>query len=342
MDFTLTDEQELVRDTARSLLANECPPALVRAHLDDRSAADALWERHLAGWVVLGDGPLVDQCLFSEELGAACAPGPWFATAALFVPLLRAAGLDAVADEASAGGLIGTVAMAGRAGRWEVTDEPVRAFVPDADLADRIAIVLPGPSVLVVDRDALAAAPRPVGVLDGSRRLFEIDVPADPALLATAVPVDPAALDRVVQRATVVLAADLVGVARWLVTSSVAYAKERIQFDRPIGSFQGLQFKLVDMSLDHERAAAAVYYAAMAWDAEDEDTRRAVSVAKAAAGTAARHAARDGLQTHGGIGYTWEHDLHLYLRRAYTGASLLGTADEHHDRLATLLLTPTP
>ena len=177
----------------------------------------------------------------------------------------------------------------------------------------------------------------PVAVLDSTRRLFEVDVPTDPAILAGAVPIDGDALERVVERATVVLAADLVGVARWLVGASVAYAKERVQFDRPIGSFQGLQFKLVDMSLDHERAAAAVYYAAMAWDAGDDDAHRAVSVAKAAAGTAARHAARDGLQVHGGIGYTWEHDLHLYLRRAYAGDAFLGDAAWHHDRLAALL-----
>jgi alkylation response protein AidB-like acyl-CoA dehydrogenase len=142
----------------------------------------------------------------------------------------------------------------------------------------------------------------------------------------------------VVERATVALAAELVGVSRWLLDTTLAYVNERVQFGKPVGSFQGLQWELVDMALDHERAAAAVYYAAMAVDADDSDRHRAVHVAKAAAGTAARHSARTGLQAHGGIGYTWEHDLHLYLRRAYAGDDLLGDTAYHHDRLAELLL----
>jgi alkylation response protein AidB-like acyl-CoA dehydrogenase len=120
--------------------------------------------------------------------------------------------------------------------------------------------------------------------------------------------------------------------------STVAYARERVQFDRPIGSFQGVQFQLVDAGLDLQRASAAVSYAAMCVDADDEDRHRAVHVAKAAAGTAARHAAKVGLQVHGGIGYTWEHDLHLYLRRAYASDDLLGDVAWHHDRLADLVL----
>ncbi len=136
------------------------------------------------------------------------------------------------------------------------------------------------------------------------------------------------------------VAADAVGAARWLIDSSVAYAKERIQFAKPIGSFQAVQHKLVDAALAYEEAAAAVAHAAMCIDADDADRHRAVHVAKAMAGLGARQAARDGLQTFGGIGFTWEHDLHLHLRRAYGDDALCGTHEWHLDRLADLLLAP--
>jgi alkylation response protein AidB-like acyl-CoA dehydrogenase len=105
----------------------------------------------------------------------------------------------------------------------------------------------------------------------------------------------------------------------------------------PIGSFQAIQHKLADVSLAVERADAAVQYAAMTADADDPDRRRATHVAKAAAGAAATRAARDGIQVHGGIGYTWEHDLHLFIRRAYGSEAWLGTTSWHHDRLSDLL-----
>jgi hypothetical protein len=318
VDFTLTDEQRLVRDTARALLGKECPVSLVRAHLEDRSAGRPLWEQHLHDWVGLGDGPLVDHCLFLEECGAVLAPEPYFATSALFLPLMRSAGLDDVADAVAAGELSGTV----------VLGESWNPLVIAAAEVDRVALVLPGPAVAVVAPGALALTE--VEVLDSTRPLFHVEAP-DGA--GERHPLSADALQSVVERATVALAAELIGTSRWLLDASVAYAKERVQFDRPIGSFQGVQYKLVDMALDHERAVAAVYHAAMMFDAGDPERHRAAHVAKASAGIAARHDARDGLQVHGGIGYTWEHDLHLYLRRAYASDYLLGSSAWHHDCL---------
>jgi alkylation response protein AidB-like acyl-CoA dehydrogenase len=294
--------------------------------------AGPLFDRHLRDWVALADGPLVDLCLFLEEAGVVLLPGPFFATSALFAPLLRAAGHPR-ADEAVEGSTTGTVALAGADGWWRVSDDAVRTFVLEVDRVDDVAIVLPGPSVALVPTARLG--PRPVETLDSTRRVFEIDLPRD---LDDVRPVDGGALDRVVERATVALAAELIGTARWLLDTTLRYARERIQFGQPIGAFQGLQWKLVDMSLDWQRAAAAVAYAAMTLDGDDPDRHRATHVAKAAAGNAARRAAKDGLQIHGGIGYTWEHDLHLYLRRAYASDDLLGDAAWHHDRLAALLL----
>jgi alkylation response protein AidB-like acyl-CoA dehydrogenase len=129
----------------------------------------------------------------------------------------------------------------------------------------------------------------------------------------------------------------MVGTARRLFDMALAYAKERVQFDVPIGSFQAIQHKLAEMALDLERATSAVAYAAMAVDAKDADRHRAAHVAKAAAGAAVTRAAKDGIQIHGGIGYTWEHDLHLFIRHAYGSEAWMGTSAWHHDRLADLL-----
>ena len=141
------------------------------------------------------------------------------------------------------------------------------------------------------------------------------------------------------ERATVALAAEMVGTARRLFDMTLAYAKEREQFDVPIGSFQAIQHKLADMRTRSRTGdQRAVYYAAMAIDADDADRHRATHVAKAAAGDAATRAAKDGIQIHGGIGYTWEHDLHLLhpprLRLRGAGSA---RRDWHHDRLADLL-----
>ena len=171
MDFALTEEQVLLRDTARRLLNAECPPSLVRGHIDDRSLAgpDGLW-RHLGEWTELGDGPLVDLCLFVEETGAVAAPGPFFATTALW------GGLRSVHGR----GGIGTVAIAGASGEWTVNEEPVKTFVLDADLVDHIGFV-----VGRADRPSFGVAPaasvgrREVGMLDPSRRVFEVTVPDD-------------------------------------------------------------------------------------------------------------------------------------------------------------------
>ncbi|MEY2406635.1 MAG: hypothetical protein QOG39_1551, partial [Acidimicrobiaceae bacterium] len=295
MDFTLTDEQVLLRDTARALLTKECPTTLVRAHLDDPSAADPLW-RHLRDWVVLGDGPLVDQCLFLEECGAVAAPGPYFATSALYLPLLRALGYDDQADEVAAGELTGTVAWAGLDGRWtfDTPSHGVRAFVLEADRVDRVAVRYPGPSIWPF---ATGLRVRRVGSLDSTRRLFEVEVDeSDRGQLA-----HQGDLERWIERATVALGAELLGTARTLLERTIQYAKERVQFDNPIGSFQAVQHKLADMALAVERGWSAVYYAAMCVDADHPDRHRAAHVAKAAAGAAATRSAKDGIQIHGGV-----------------------------------------
>jgi alkylation response protein AidB-like acyl-CoA dehydrogenase len=305
VDFSLTPEQELLRDTARSLLEKECPPSLVRAYQDDPSAADGLW-KHLREWLELGRGPLVDLCVFLEETGHVVAPGPFFATTVLWAPL----------------GVDGTGTMA-------FTDDPTMPYVLDVDRVDHVALATSG-GVIILDDSSLEA--RQVETIDWTRRLFSVR--HDSSLG----PVRPLDIEALRERAWVALSAEMLGTSRWLLGRTIAYAKERHQFGRPIGSFQAVQHKLADMALAHEQAWSAVYYAAMAIDADDPDRHRAAHVAKIMAGEAAKRGAKDGIQVHGGIGYTWEHDLHLYIRRAYASEHLLGTSDWHRDRLAELLL----
>ena len=329
MDFTLSPDQELLRDTARQLLQRECPTTLLRAHIEDPSAADSL-SAHLRDFAGLGDGPLTDLCVFLEETGYVAAPGPFFPTVALFTPLLAAAGHELLAP-ALTGGITGTVAVAGANGVWAANDDRVKTFVPEADRVDWVAVVAPGPTVSLVQ----SPETRPVATVDFSRRFFEVDAGSGSAAAQS---IDPEAFESVMERATIALAAEMVGTARRLFDMALAYAKERVQFDVPIGSFQAIQHKLADMALDLERATSAVAYAAMAVDAKDADRHRAAHVAKAAAGAAATRAAKDGIQIHGGIGYTWEHDLHLFIRHAYGSEAWMGTSAWHHDRLADLLL----
>ena len=332
MDFSLSDDQQLLRDTARNLLTKECPTTLLRAHIEDPAAADPLWE-HLRDFAALGAGPCADLCLFLEEVGYVAAPGLFFPTVALAAPILAAAGddhLDAVLNgEATA-----TLALAGADGIWTPNAEPVKTFVPEADRADWIVVVDAGPTVRVIA--ATDARLRQVGTADFSRRMFEVGIEVQAPADATR-DIDDGALAAALERATVALAAEMVGTARRLFDMTLAYAKERIQFDVPIGSFQAIQHKLADTSLTVERATAAVQYASMALDADDGERHRATHVAKAAAGAAATRAAKDGQQIFGGIGYTWEHDLHLFTRHAFGSEHWMGTTDWHHDRLAELL-----
>ncbi len=331
MDFTLSEDQELRRDTARALLTTECPPALVRAHIDDPTVAAPLWE-HLRDFTALGTGPAVDLCLFMEEHGYVAAPGVFFPTTALYLPLLAAIDPEA-AELAIADGTSGTVAVAGADGAWIPNDEARRTLVLEADRVDHVMVVGTGGRVTMLTSPPFL---RFTGAMDFSRRFFDVEVGDDAAGETVTIGLD--ALADVLARATLATAADMVGVARRVLDMTIAYARERVQFDRPIGSFQAVQHKLADMALDVNRAASAVAYAAMTVDASDAERFRAVHVAKAAAGDAARRAAKDGIQIHGGVGYTWEHDLHLYLRRCYGGEYLLGTSGWHEDRLGALLL----
>jgi len=234
------------------------------------------------------------------------APGPYFTSAVLWAGL----GLDGA----------GTAAF---------IDDITMPYTLDAEAVDRVAVLVPEGFVVI---DASRLQLRPVETIDWTRRLVEVSGSGE---FAAPIPVD---VDRLRERAWVALAAEMLGTTRWLLQHTIAYAGQRQQFGRPIGSFQAIQHKIADMALAYEQAWSAVYYAAMTIDAVDDDRHRAAHVAKIMAGAAVTKCAKDGIQVHGGIGYTWEHDLHLYIRRAYGSEHLFGTSDWHRDQLADLII----
>lgn len=366
MDFTISEEQAGLVDSVAEVLARECPADVVRAVAEgDAAAAAPLWDRAVQlGWPAiavpaelggLGRGA-VETALIVEQLGAAAAPGPFLATMTQFVPAILEAGDDAqrrrwvtaVAEQ----GLAGTLAVA-ESGAWQptavrATAEPdgdgwrltgTKTHVVDPTNADELVVaaraegtpalfVVPVGEVTVTPTESLDPS-RPIAdvVLDG------VHVPAGRRLQGGGAQT----VRRILETATVGLAAELVGVCQAILEMTVDYAGVREQFGRPIGSFQAVKHQLADGYVAIERARATLYFAAMTL-AEDDD-RRAVAVAsaKAAAGDAEAVLSRAGIQLHGGIGYTWEHDLHLYVKRAMGAAALFGNSAAQRQRIADLL-----
>jgi alkylation response protein AidB-like acyl-CoA dehydrogenase len=337
--------------------------------------ADRLWAQMVElGWPALtvpeahgglGLGP-VELAVVVEELGRAIAPGPLLPTIAQFVPAVRALGtaeqqdrfLRPVAETGVAGTLalaeaggsfapehVGATATPDGAGGYTLAGEKHHVFEPT--LATEVVVVarVPGTQgaegvgAFVVPTAALTV--RPQAALDPSRELAtvtlaDVAVPAD-RVLGRPGPDAVRALAAAVEEATVALTAESIGTAQAIFDLSLAYAKEREQFGVPIGSFQSMKHKFADMLILLERARALAYFAALT--IAEDDARRTVStsMAKAAAVDAGTRIAKEGIQIHGGIGYTWEHDVHLYVRRLQSGGVLFGSATAHRAKVADLL-----
>jgi len=369
MDLELSEEQRELQVNVRRVLEDACPPALARAVHERGASGAALWEQMVAlAWPGLAideaHGGLglgaVELCLVAEELGRALAPGPFLATATQFVPLVQEAGDSPLAREllrrVAEGGLIGSVALA-EGDRWDLAviecsaERASHGFrlhgrktaVFDGATAREIAVVARASeagaghlAVLLVPASAAKVQPRTL--LDPTLALadlaFEdVAVPTDRVLIAPA-PGTERAVERALEVATVALALATAGTCRRIFELTLAYVKERRQYGRPIGSFQALKHRLADIYLAVERATALGYYAALTLAEDDPRRAEAASLAKVEAGACQRLVAGDGLQLHGGIGFTWEHDLHLFLKRVKAGDPLLGSAAEHRARLA--------
>ena len=358
MDARFTEDQELLRGSARELLARECPMALVRAQLDDpRCAADGLWTRIVeAGWTGLGFGDdvggaglgLVEQVVLLEEMGRVLAPGPYFATA-----LLGGAAIDLAGDAEqrrcwlpgiASGATRATLALLEDTERWDgaaiqVAAEAsgdgfrlrgVKRFVLEAASADLLVVAArsgageAGVELFALDARTPGVAVEPVALLDGTRKVATLRL-ADVAVSQRALlPGGWPALARVLDRAKVARCAEMIGGAERVLELSVAYAKTRAQFGQPIGSFQAIQHKCADMLVALEAAKSATYAAAWALQENEADGPVTAAMAKAITSDAFAKIAGDGIQIHGGVGFTWEQDLHLYYKRAKVSERLFG------------------
>jgi alkylation response protein AidB-like acyl-CoA dehydrogenase len=329
VDFDFSEEQYLLRDTVRDLLGKESTPAHVRAMWgDERGRSPQRWhklgEMGVLGLLVpeqYGGSGLdeVDMVLVLEETGRSVLPEPVMESAALAAPLLARAGSDDLKQQwlprLAGGDAVATVGL---------RSQP---YVNDAT-ADLLILEHDGEIHAVTqDRVTLQA----LKSVDGARRLFKVTAETgDDTLLGRSADHGQWLFDH----AAAAAATQLVGIAGALLDQTVEYVKVREQFGHKVGSFQAVQHRLAEMLLQVESARSAVYYAAYALANDLHDASIAASVAKAAANDAERFANTQALQLHGGIGFTWEHDLHLWLKRGKALEWAYGDADFHRKRIA--------
>jgi alkylation response protein AidB-like acyl-CoA dehydrogenase len=374
MDFAFSEEQEMLRASAREFLAKQCPPSYVRRMMEADDAWDPAFWGKLAemGWTGLGIpeeqggvGTFLDLVVVLEEAGRALLPGPFFSTMGLAVPTLLEAGSDAqkkdVLSAIAAGDARATVALTEPAGRWDADGvtltaqqagggwrlDGVKLFVPDAAVADHLIVAArtrpggeDGITLFLVSGRPAGVTVSPLKTMDMTRRWYEVrfeglQLSAD--AVVGAVDQGWAPLRRALDWAAAGLCAEMVGGAQHVLDTSVEYAKTRQQFGKPIGIYQAVSHKLADMLLETESARSATYYAAWAVDADAPDRSLAASMAKAYTSDAYRRAAGNGIQVHGGIGFTWEHDMHLYFKRAKASEVTLGDATYHRELVAQAL-----
>jgi alkylation response protein AidB-like acyl-CoA dehydrogenase len=328
MDFRLNEDQLSLQKAAREFLSKECTTVVVRSAFEgpDGSASELYKKMADLGWLALAvpeeDGGLgmglVELAVLLEQMGYYDAPGPFFSTVAMAIPTLLKLGakdkIESLIDGTKAASL--------------VTDPD---YVLDGQLAD-VFIVSDGGKVRWVDKGDAKVTPHQT--VDGTRRTATVEVSSGAGEEIG----DASALDSVIDAATALLSAESTGGMQRALDMTVDYVKVRTQFGRVIGSFQALKHRLADALLKTESAKSASYYAAWANDAEAEDAQFASSVAKAYVSDAFLSVAGECIQMHGGIGYTWEHDAHLWFKRATTNAALLGSAEFHRARALDLAL----
>jgi alkylation response protein AidB-like acyl-CoA dehydrogenase len=370
--LTFTDEQEELRASVRRFLADKSPSEAVRRWMESAEGHDpALW-RQMAEQLGLqglalpeeyggaGYGP-VELGIVLEEMGRALLPAPFLSSVALAGQALAISGDDAAKQRWLPGIADGTrtaaLAVSEEGSAWTVDGartaatpkgagwalDGTKTFVIDGASADLLLVVAradDGPALFAVEgTDGVTRSP--LTALDPTRRLAHVTLEAAPAVRVGPAGDQSGYLRDVLDLAIVALAAEQVGAAQACLDMSVEYAKIRVQFGRPIGSFQAIKHKCADMLLEVESAKSAVYNAAaVAADriaGAGEDLPIAAAVAGAYCSTTAVHAAKETVQIHGGIGYTWEHDAHLYLKRAKSSELLLGAPTAHRARLATLV-----
>ena len=377
MDIGFTEEQELLRASARRFLENECPSAFVRQRMAEPEAMTEVFWQKLAeqGWFGIlypeeagGSGlGLVDIAVLMEEMGRAVMPGPFFSTVLLGGAAILEAGSQGQQQEwlprIAAGAAKVSLAWTEPNARWDATGimatgremaagfalSGIKLFVPDAHLSDALVVAVrtrdgstmeDGISLFLVPKTAPGLTVTLPPTIDETRKLCEVRLD-NVALTLAALLGDKhggwPALARVLDRATVALCAEMCGGAQRVLDMTTAYAKIRSAFGKPIGSYQAVKHRAADMLVDVENAKSLTYYAAWAIDEGLTEAPLAVSMAKAYASDAYRKVAGAGIQLHGGIGFTWEHDLQLYFKRAKASEVAFGDATWHRERVARML-----
>ncbi|HXW62337.1 MAG TPA: acyl-CoA dehydrogenase family protein [Candidatus Acidoferrales bacterium] len=357
MEFGLSESQQLLKDNARKFFAGECPIEEVRRLMDTETAYDeGLWakmtEQGYTGIIVpeqyggVGLGK-VELILLMEEAGRALLPGPLFSTVAL-----AGAVIDAVARPEEkekylppicSGQVRSTVAMLESNPSWDLADLRMsmangkltgeKLFVPDARVANFI-IVVARDGVFAVDTKAAGITMSPMTTFDLTRKLYAVRFSSTPAEKLG----DLTDLSRALDTAATALAAEIVGGMQRTLDISVEYTKMRKQFGKPIGMYQAVQHQCADMYLETESARSAVYYAAWALEQNAPDAALAASIAKMYASDAGRTVGNRGIQVHGGMGFTWENDIHLYYKRAKASETAFGDSTYHRERIARLII----
>ena len=369
MSLVFTAEQDELRATVRRFLADKSSSAQVRRWIDSVDGYDPeLWRRMatelgLHGLALpeqfggSGGGP-VELGIVLEEMGRALVPSPYFATVALAGQALMASN-DVAAQERWLpgivdGSVIATLALAEESGSWRLEDvstvaapgpwawtlSGTKMFVIDGHHADLLLVVArteSGPGLFAVAAEAAGLTRRPIETFDATRRLARIDLDGAPAQRVGPDGDATHYLREVLDLAVTAMAAEQVGGTQACLDAAVEYAKIRVQFDRPIGSFQAIKHKCADLLLDLEAARSAAYHAASVAAGEPSAVPAAAAMAAAWCSATFTRAAKENIQIHGGIGYTWEHDAHLYLKRAKASEQLFGAPALHRSRLAELV-----
>ncbi len=329
MNFDFTDDQQAIKRTAKDMLADRFKAEKVRELAEAERYDDANWaEFSELGWPGIfiadehgGQGlGTVELTILAEELGYSLAPTPFLANAAAGLVLAHAGSSDQQAEW-----LPGIASGEGRGAAGRATDG-VGTLIPDAEGAD-VIVLLEGDGGSV--HAAADCEIEPILTIDATRRFARVTPKGSGEPLGG----DPApAVDRIL----VAISGEITGVAQKAMEMAVEYARDRKQFDRPIGAYQGVSHRCADMLRAVESTRSVVLWAAWAAEAEPETLPLAAAMAKAQASDAGWEVTSSSLQVHGGIGFTWEHDLHFFLKRAKTDAALFGGSKEHRERVAEL------
>ncbi|MGH7923646.1 MAG: acyl-CoA dehydrogenase family protein [Candidatus Binatus sp.] len=365
MDFGLTEEQQQLKESARAFLSGECPTTFVRKTIATDEGYPRELYAHIAklGWTGLivpekfgGAGlGMLDMAMILEEGGYAAMPGPFLFSSALAASALKLGGSDqfnskwltALAD----GKAIGTVAVVERAGSLDPLDIKATAakdgagwhlngakmFVPYANVADFIVVAAKRDSdirLFVVDTKSPGVTIRSLKNLDLTRRVSSVELKSAPAKRLHGG--GPALFERLIDVAAVALAADSLGGMERALEMAVDYSKVREQFGKPIGSFQALKHAAAEIVADVEPARAMLWYAAHAQDTGAADASRVAAMAKARLCDIYSRGTDRAVLMHGGIGFTWEHDMHLWFKRARFNESYFGSPAFHRERVAVL------